>query len=233
MPEEDGALVPYAEDTKPEVVVEAERTIRRLGLSLGGTAAAGSFLYLVPQFLFGTPLPLSWLALFFVGLLLFFFYPQNRTARQARDILRRWDEIEIRNALEISGAPSDPRLQVAETMGSRILQHPGITPATNQVVVSLLKRLREGTRDQRLLEVMHEAEGRWPSSVPGPRSLSDLADYLEARVGRLLGALAEVHGAVVKRDADEVAKVLEDANQVLVELEASIEVDRLLGEGTD
>lgn len=234
MPDDQRGLTPRDDDSKPEVVVEAEQTVRRLGLTLVGAGAAVSLAYWVQALVMGFPFfPMSWWALFLVGLVLIFLYPQNRTARQARDVLRRWDEIETRNALEISGAPTDPRLQVAETMCARILQHPGVTPRTTQVVASLLNRLRQGTRDQRILEVMREADGHWPSTIPGPRSLSDVADYVEVRIGRLLGTLAEVHAAVVKRDDEGVAEVLDNANEVLVELEASLEVDRLLRDGAE
>ena len=217
--------------TKPRAVVDAEGAIRRRALMLVGAGVGVSTAYWVSAFAAGVLLaPMSWWAIFLVGLVAYFFYPQDRGGRRAREILEHWDHIQVQSALEISGASTDPRLQVAETMASRILQHPESRPNVDHVVASLLERLRQGARDQRIIEVMSGAKDDWPPNLPGPRSLSDLQDYLEARTGRLLGTLADVHAAVVRRDSDAVSGVLAEATEVLAELEAAIEVERLLSD---
>jgi len=229
MTDEKNSLVSTGELTKPPDVVDAEAVIHKRAWVLAGSGLSISGAYwisaIVTEFVLA---PISWWVISLIGLMLLFFYPQDRNGRRAREIMKHWDDIQVKTALEISGASTDPRLQVANTMASRILQHPEFRDGANQVVAGLVESLRQATLDQRTLEVMTEAKDYISTGTPGGRSLSDLHDYIESRIGRLLGTLSEVHAAVVRCDSEAVTGVLEDAVEVLVELEASNEVQQLL-----
>ena len=211
----------------PDAVAEAERTVRQLGLKLTGVGVGATVVYwaLVFQMPF---FPLSWWALFLLGLVLYFFFPQTRDARRAREILRRWDEAEVRGLLESSGSTSDPRLKTAQNMVARITQHPDTDEATRRVAEDVFRHLVTTTRDQRLVEVAMQARTDSSLDDSSSRSLSDVLDHLEGRAAKLLGALAEMHGAVVGRDGAEAARVLRGAADVLAQLDAVNEVERLL-----
>ncbi len=233
MAKESRDLSPPDESEKPDAVDEAEHSVRHLGFALAGTGVLGSALWWLHVLGMGFPLiPLSWLGIFLVALVLFFFFPQTRKARLARDILRHWDDVQIRGLLEASGASTDPRLQAADRMGRRIARHPGATEEMRQIAADLLSALRQTTRDQRLVEVMLDAR-RASGDAADTASLADAQDYVEARAGRLLGALADLHSGVVKRDAKEVSTVLTEAAEILAELGALEEVDRLLANGDE
>lgn len=220
------------ERLKPEVVREAEQTIQRFGMGVGAAAVGVVLAYLTMMIVIGPLLPASWWTMALAAVIGSFFFPPTRKAQRARELLRQWDDISSRTALEASGAATDPHLQVAEAMGDRVLRHPALAPDAGRAVAQLLDRLRQATRDQRTLQIMSRTASGPQRVVPGPRTLSDLDDYLEARIGRLLGALAEIHSAVVERDADEVERVLGDAHDILAEVEASNEVSRILGDGS-
>ena len=223
------SLIRLDGEDKPEAVEQAERTVRRLGLGLGGTGATACVLWVAHVLLVGLPVvPLSWLGFFLVALVLFFFFPQTRRARLAREVLEHWDDVQVRGLLEASGSSTDPRLLAAEKMGERIGRHPGATPEMRQLATELVAALRQATQDQRLLEVVASSRGRGSGGAPFHGSLSDSLDYVEARAGDLLGALTDLHGAVVRRDAQGVKEVLETASRTLSELEVLEDLDRLL-----
>ena len=233
MTDESQGLVHVEEGKKPEAVLEAERAVRRLGLELMGAGTAAVVLWLLLAVSGTLIAPLSWVGVFLAALVLFFFFPQTRRARVAREVLRHWDDAQVRGSLESSGTTTDPRLEAAERMGKRILRHPSASGEMQQLASDLVVALRQTTGDQRIIEVLLESRADASRDVTLQASLRDSLDYLEARAGRLLGALAEVHSAVVKRDADQVGKVLREAGEVLAELDAQTEIDRLLGGGEE
>ena len=229
MVQESHQLVPTEEDEKPEAVTEAERTIRHLALALATAGVLAPLLWYVQVDLFNLYLiPLSWVGLFLVALVLFFFFPQTRKARLAREILRQWDEVRVKGLLETSGSSTDPRLQAAERMGHRIAHHPGATPEMQRLAEQLVAGLRRATQDQRLIEVLLSSGAASPWGAGGKESMRDSLDYVEARAGDLLGALAELHGVVVRRDGRGVERVLAEAERTLAELEALEDVEQLL-----
>jgi hypothetical protein len=224
-------VVPFGAEEKPDAVAHAERSIRQLALGLTATGVGASALWVLHVLVVGLPVvPMAWLGVFLVALVLFFFFPQTRGARLAREVLRQWDDVQVRGLLEASGASTDPRLQAAETMGRRIAGHPGATEEMRRLAADLVGALRHATRDQRLVEVLLQSRAQTPG-LDTSASLRDSLDYLDARAGKLLGALAELHSAVVKRDAEEVARVLDEAAGTLAELEALDEIERHLGSG--
>lgn len=219
---------------EPEAVAAAEKDLRRYGLVLGGAGVGGVAMWLLHAFIIGFPVvPMGWLGVFLVALVLSFFFPQTRKARIAREILRHWDKAEVRRILEASGTSTDPRLVTAERMARRIVDHPATTDEIEELATSLLSALREITSDQRTTEVVLESRHASDEGTIARASLRDALDYLEARAGRVLGALAELHAAVVQRDTAEVGSVLAEATEVLAELRALNDVDRMLegGEG--
>lgn len=114
---------------------------------------------------------------------------------------------------------ADPRLQAAEMMWQRLSCHPGATPATRRLAEDLVAALRRVIQDAaRITELI--ASGTNPESAPPENSLSDSLDDLDARAGDLLGALAALHGVIVRRDLTGPARALVDAERMLSELHA-------------
>jgi hypothetical protein len=60
------------------------------------------------------------------------------------------------------------------------------------------------------------------------RSVSDLQDLLDARVADILGQLAQLHRTVVLRDSASLDRVVTGVEDLVRELEAEREVERLL-----
>lgn len=232
MSDETKELTPFHEAEKPEAVIEAERTLRRLALRLTETGVGAVALWFLSAIFLDLFVPMSWLGIFLVGLVLFFFFPPTRNGRLARDILRQWDEVRVRGMLEADGATVDPRLEAAEKMGKRIEHHPGATAEMRRLASDLVAALRQTARDERLVELALDAQGRADHGSASGASLRDSLEYLEVRAGNLLGALADLHSAVIRRDAGQVARVLDEATGILAELDALAQVERLLaGEG--
>jgi hypothetical protein len=232
MSDETKELTPLDEAEKPEAVTEAERTLRRLALRLTETGVGAVALWFLSAIFLDLFVPMSWLGIFLVGLVLFFFFPPTRNARLARDILRQWDEVRVRGMLEAGGATVDPRLEAAEKMGKRIEHHPGATAEMRRLAADLVAALRQTARDERLVELALDAQGKADRGSASGASLRDSLEYLEVRAGNLLGALADLHSAVIRRDAGQVARVLDEATGILAELDALAQVERLLtGDG--
>ena len=223
-----------ADPEPPGVVREAEETIRRLGLrlaALGGGAVGlwGLVAWLGSGGLIVAYFPIQWLFFFLLGLLAFFFWPQTRDARAAREVLRRWDRVRADRALADAGEAVDPRLDVASSMARRIERHPASDDRTRGVVRALVARLRASVQDQRTLSLLEEAwRSRDLEEESRLGSVSDLAAHVESRISDLLGRLSELHATCVRRDAPEQARLLEEAEDLLRRLEAEGEVERIL-----
>ena len=181
----------------------------------------------VGALLAGTVLPLSWLFLVLAVLALLFVSPVTREPRLARDVLRRWDALRVDRALASSGISSDPRLEVAESMADRIVRHPGSDERVRSATAAMLRRLRRLLDDLRrtgYLAKAQVADERHELS----RSVSDLQDLLDARVADVLGQLAQLHSTVVLRDTASLERVVASVEELVRELEAEHEVERLL-----
>lgn len=118
-----------------------------------------------------------------------------------------------------SESPTDPRLQAAEMMCQRLACHPGATPGTRRIAEDLVSALRRVIEDARLIEerITSRADRR---HAPTGRSVSDSLDDLDARAGDLLGALAALHGVIVRRDLTEAARGLVEAERLLSDVRA-------------
>ena len=96
-----------------------------------------------------------------------------------------------------------------------------------EAVLVLLGKLRLALRDLSRVRYLTEARVTL-SQGHSSRSISDLQDLLDARVAEVLGQLAELHSTVVLRDATSLERVMGRVEELIYELEAEREVERLL-----
>ena len=223
---DDTALTQPEEPDRPRVVEEAEEVLGTYAWQVTGAGALA-----VCSWLAGTamaePLPLLWLIAALLALVVLYVSPVTREPRLARDVLRRWDDRRVDRALEAGGISHDPRLEVAESMADRIVRHPSVEPRVRHATAALLQRLRRLLSDLRRVEYLSQARvtmGRGDDS----RSISDLQDHLDARIAEVLGQLAALHSNVVLRDAASLGRVVEEVEDLVRELEAVQDVERLL-----
>jgi hypothetical protein len=235
MARDDDALVPAERGEpgeKPVPVEEAERALRRWGAGLAGTGAVGSAAYWFALLQLEVFFPLQWWITFLVALVALFFFPPNRGPRFSREILRRWDDLQIERALEEGGASPAPEVRVAEQMARRVTGHPSVDGPVAQVAADLLRAIRRTAQDRRTIQLLQRS-GAWEArDAPRERTLSDVLDYIVGREGELLASLEGLHRAVVRRDAAAAREVGSQAQDLLARLEAEEEVEKLL-EGND
>ncbi|MDX1494411.1 MAG: hypothetical protein R3253_10155 [Longimicrobiales bacterium] len=210
----------------PRVVEEAHEVLygygwQVLGLGVGAAALWGAL------FAVGVFFPIQWLLMVLVALGVVYFFPVSREPRLAKDVIRRWDHLRVDRALESSGLATDPRLEVAESMAHRIMRHPGVDDRTRAATRSMVLRLRRVIHDLRRLEHLSKAQHA-DDRRDADRSVSDLQDLLDARVGDILGQLAQLHRTVVLRDSASLDRVVTAVEDMARELEAEREVELLL-----
>lgn len=210
----------------PRVVEEAHEVLSAYGWQIVGTGAVAVLAWVVVG-VSGAWLPVEWLLVALVALLLVFLVPLTREPRLARDVLRRWDDLRVERALESSGLSTDPRLEVAESMADRIMRHPSVDDRTRSATRAMVLRLRRLLHDLR--RVGHLTRTQLADErLEASRSISDLQDQLDARVGDILGRLAQLHRTVVLRDSASLDRVLTAIEDLAREMEAEREVERLL-----
>lgn len=210
----------------PRVVEEAHEVLGAYHLQLGGTAAVACVIWLGADFI-GAALPLTWLLVALLGLGLLILAPITREPRLAKDVLRRWDALRVDRALASSGVSTDPRLEVAESMVDRIVRHPASDERVRSATSASLRRLRRLLDDLQRTSYLAKAQladERHELS----RSVSDLQDLLDARVADVLAQLAHLHRTVVLRDTASLDRVVGAVEDLVYELEAEHEVERLL-----
>lgn len=210
----------------PRVVEEAHEVLAAYHAQLGGLAALACVAWLAADFL-GTTLPLTWLLISVVALFGLVLAPLTREPRLAKDVLRRWDALRVDRALASSGISTDPRLEVAESMVERIVRHPASDARVRAATSAMLRRLRRLLDDLRRTSYLAKAQladERHELS----RSVSDLQDLLDARVADVLAQLAHLHRTVVLRDTASLERVVGAVEDLVLELEAEHEVERLL-----
>lgn len=213
---------------RPRVVDEAHEVLGSYHLQLGAAAVAAVVVWVVAiQADYAIPAP--WLLVVLATLLVLAFRPVTREPRLAQDVLRRWDDLRVDRALASSGVYADPRIEVAEGMADRIIRHPTSDARTRAAAGAMIRRLRRLLEDLRrtsYLTKVQLAQDRHELS----RSTSDLQDLLDARVAEILGQLARLHRTVVLRDTSALERVLSDVEELVRELEAEREVERLLSD---
>jgi hypothetical protein len=135
----------------------------------------------------------------------------------------------VERALESSGVYDDPRLEVAEAMADRVIRHPSVDARTRSATRAMIAKLKLVLRDLRRVSYLAEAKTALDERS-ATRSISDLQDLLDARMAEILGQIAELHRTVVLRDAVSLERAVGNVEDLLRELEAEREVERLLTE---
>ena len=214
---------------RPRVVDEAYEVLSTYTWQLTGTGAAAVLAWLIATY-FGLPVDyILWPLALIAVLLLLYFAPVTREPRLARDVLRRWDQLRVERALESAGVAGDPRLEVAESMADRVLRHPSADQRVRDATSALLTKLRLTIRDLRRVEYLADARSALEQGAEA-RSISDLQDLLDARAAEVLSQIAELHHTVVLRDASALERVVGAVEDLIHELEAEREVERLISD---
>jgi len=228
--EKDSFAVVPGEDppVRPRVVDEADEVLSAYGWQLTGIGASSIVGWAAASY-FELSLSPFWVVGIILILLMLYAVPLTREPRLARDVLRRWDNLRVERALESSGVYDDPRLEVAEAMADRVIRHPSVDNRTRNATRAMVAKLKLILRDLKRVSYLAEAktardEGRTT------RSISDLHDLLDARAAEILGQIAELHRTVVLRDAVSLERAVGNVEDLLREMEAEREVERLLTE---
>jgi hypothetical protein len=210
----------------PRVVEEAHEVLSAYAwqaLAAGGAAV----LAWLGTGMYGIWLSPLWLILALVLLLVVFLVPVTREPRLAREVIRRWDQLRVERALASSGVSSDPRFEVAESMADRIVRHPAVDERTRRATRSMVVRLHRLLDDLRRVSYLTQSQFA-DERVDVNRSVSDLQDLLDARVADILVQLAQLHRTVVLRDSASLDRVVTGVEDLVRELEAERDVERLL-----
>ncbi len=213
---------------RPHVVDEAHEALAAYTRELVGAGGVAILAWVVSLF-FGLNIPALWLLPILAVLAVLFIAPVTREPRLSREVLRRWDQLRVDRALEASGISSDPRLEVAESMAERVLRHPSVDERTREATNTLVLRLRRLLSDLGRVEYLTHARLTMREG-DASRSISDLQDLLDARIAEILGQLAGLHRTVVLRDTASMESVVRGVEDLLRELEAESEVERLLSD---
>jgi len=210
----------------PRIVEEAQQILTAHHLKTGGTAILAVAAWVLASFS-GAYVPPALLLLVLGVLAVLAFFPVTREPRLAQDVIRRWDTLRVERALASSGVSPDPRLEVAESMAERIARHPASDEHIRAVVDALVRRLRRLLDDLGRTTYLTHAQVA-SDHQEASRSMSDLQDLLDAKVAELLGELARLHRTVVMRDTASLDRVVRAAEDLMRDLEAEREVERLL-----
>ena len=212
----------------PRVVDEAHEVLGTYSWQLLGGGVAAALLWLATIFLGGAAFS-GVLGIALALVVVLYFFPITRELRLARDVLRRWDQLRVERALQSSGVSSDPRLEVAESMADRVLRHPCADQRIREATNALLRRLQRLLRDLGRIEYLTHARMTMDQG-DAARSISDLQDLLDARVAEVLGQIAVLHRTVVLRDEAALEGVVTALEDLVRELEAEQDVERLLSD---
>jgi hypothetical protein len=228
--EKDSFAVVPGEDppVRPRVVDEADEVLATYGWQLTGVGAAAILVWAATGY-FELNLSPFWVVGVILILLMLYAVPVTREPRLARDVLRRWDDLRVERALESSGIYDDPRLEVAEAMADRVIRHPSVDARTRSATRAMMAKLKLVLRDLRRVSYLAEAKAALDERS-ATRSISDLQDLLDARAAEILGQITELHRTVVLRDAVSLERVVGNVEDLLREIEAEREVERLLTE---
>jgi hypothetical protein len=228
--EREDLALPEQPPDRPRVVEEAHEVLGTYGWELVGSGTLATLVWAAAAWR-GLALPVWWLVAFVAALVFLYFFPVTRAPKLAREVLRRWDELRVQRALERSGVSEDPRLEVAEAMAHRIVRHPAVTADVRRTAEELVERLQILLTDLRRVEWL--ARSMTMDDDRRTRSISDLQDVLDARVASILAQLAELHRTVVLRDAAATERALASVQELLADLEAETEVERLLADAEE
>ncbi len=228
--ERDSFAVVPGEDppVRPRVVDEADEVLSAYGWQLTGVGATTLLAWGATGY-FELGVSPFWVLAAVVILLMLYAIPVTREPRLARDVLKRWDDLRVERALESSGIYDDPRLEVAEAMADRVIRHPSVDMRTRDATRAMIAKLKLVVRDLRRISYLAEAKIALDEKGT-TRSISDLQDLLDARAAEMLGQIAELHRTVVLRDAVSLERAVGNVEDLLRELEAAREGERLLSQ---
>lgn len=228
--EKDSFAVVPGEDppVRPRVVDEADEVLSAYGWQLTGVGASAILGWAAASY-FELSVSPFWVVGVILILLMLYAVPLTREPRLARDVLRRWDNLRVERALESSGVYDDPRLEVAEAMADRVIRHPSVDTRTRNATRAMITKLKLILRDLKRVSYLAEAKTA-RDEARTTRSISDLHDLLDARAAEILGQIAELHRTVVLRDAVSLERAVGNVEDLLREMEAEREVERLLTE---
>jgi hypothetical protein len=228
--EKDSFAVVPGEDppVRPRVVDEADEVLSAYGWQLTGVGASAILGWAAASY-FELSVSPFWVVGVILILLMLYAVPLTREPRLARDVLRRWDNLRVERALESSGVYDDPRLEVAEAMADRVIRHPSVDTRTRNATRAMIAKLKLILRDLKRVSYLAEAKTA-RDEARTTRSISDLHDLLDARAAEILGQIAELHRTVVLRDAVSLERAVGNVEDLLREMEAEREVERLLTE---
>jgi hypothetical protein len=228
--EKDSFAVVPGEDppVRPRVVDEADEVLSAYGWQLTGIGASAIVGWAAASY-FQLSVSPFWVVGVILILLMLYAVPLTREPRLARDVLRRWDNLRVERALESSGVYDDPRLEVAEAMADRVIRHPSVDTRTRNATRAMIAKLKLILRDLKRVSYLAEAKTA-RDEARTTRSISDLHDLLDARAAEILGQIAELHRTVVLRDAVSLERAVGNVEDLLREMEAEREVERLLTE---
>lgn len=145
----------------------------------------------------------------------------------------RWGNLGRDHALAVIAdafaVVGDARLEVAESMAERIVRHPTADQPVRDTTDALVKKMRLTIRDLRRVEYLADAR-RALQQGGEARSISDIQDLLDARAAEVLSQIAEIHHTIVLRDASALERIMGSVEDLLIELEAEREVERLISD---
>jgi hypothetical protein len=149
--------------------------------------------------------------------------PVGKRVGLARRILTRWEEIRTDRVLR---APprEDPRVRAARMMANRIIGDDTVAIDVEDLVLRITDQIEGAVNDLRTIDFTAQAGA---SAADG----ADLRTDLEVRIARLLAGLAELHRALVVREAISVRAGVDDLRELLGQLNAENEVEVMLQRG--
>ena len=171
--------------------------------------------------------PITWcLSLLGLGTVaLTYRFPLSGRVRRARAVVREWESRGMLQAPPTGSFDTDPRLTAADAVIARLAEHAGADRRAVAFAQEVGQQLARVLGDARAVEQLRGAL----SPAEAEARLGPLRAHVDERIDRLMGAVADVYQAVLAHDDATLNAVLERGEDVLRQLSARQEVERLLG----
>lgn len=170
--------------------------------------------------------PISWcLSAASLGIVsLAYRFPPTRRIRRARAVMRGWESMELLQARPDTPSGSDPRLAAADAVIARLAEHAGADRRPVAFGQEVRQQLARVLDDRRAVEQLRDAL----SPAEAEARLAPLRTQVDDRIDRLMAALAEVYEALLAQDDATLGTVLARGEDLLRQVRARQEVERLL-----